>query len=99
MLFAAHMLLGDARAWWASFTTTRPANQVQWAEFREAFRAQHILAGIMKSRHRKFVDLQQENQSVYASFKMFNHLRQYAPEQVDTDKKKKYRFMNDLSLV
>jgi hypothetical protein len=53
----------------------------------------------MKSRHRKFVDLQQENQSVYASFKMFNHLRQYAPEQVDTDKKKKYCFMNDLSLV
>jgi HPt (histidine-containing phosphotransfer) domain-containing protein len=38
-LFAAHQLLGDARAWWASLTTTRPANQVQWAEFREAFRA------------------------------------------------------------
>jgi hypothetical protein len=36
-LFAAHQLLGDARAWWASLTTTRLANQVQWAEFREAF--------------------------------------------------------------
>jgi hypothetical protein len=28
---------------------------------------------------------------------MFNHLTQYAPEPVDTDEKKKYRFMNGLS--
>jgi hypothetical protein len=48
-LFAAQQLLGDARAWWDSFTATRPANQVQWAKFREAFRAQHIPAGIMKA--------------------------------------------------
>jgi hypothetical protein len=38
-LFAAQQLLGDARAWWASFTATHPANQVQWAEFCEVFRA------------------------------------------------------------
>jgi hypothetical protein len=47
-LFAAQQLLGDARAWWDSFIATRPANQVQWAKFREAFRVQHIPAGIMK---------------------------------------------------
>jgi hypothetical protein len=28
-LFTAQQLLGDARAWWANFTATRPANQVQ----------------------------------------------------------------------
>jgi hypothetical protein len=28
---------------------------------------------------------------------MFNHLAQYAPEQIDTDEKKKYHFMNGLS--
>jgi hypothetical protein len=97
MLFAAQQLLGDARAWWANFTATHPANQVQWAEVYEAFRAQHILAGIMKSKHREFMDLQQGNQSVYAYTKMFNHLRQYAPKQVDTNEKKKYCFMNGLS--
>jgi hypothetical protein len=57
-LFAAQQLLGDARAWWASFTATRLANQVQWAEFCEAFLVQHILAGIMKSKHQEFIDLQ-----------------------------------------
>jgi hypothetical protein len=97
-LFVAQQLLGDARARWASLTTTHPANQVQWAEFYEAFCAQHIPAGIMKSKHREFLDLQQGNQSVYVYSKMFNHLAQYALEQVDTDeKKKKYRFMNGLS--
>jgi hypothetical protein len=65
--------------------------------FCEAFRAQHIPAGIMKSRHREFMDLQQGNQSVYVYSKMFNHLAQYALEQVDTDEKEKYRFMNGLS--
>jgi hypothetical protein len=95
-LFAAQQLLGDARAWWTSFTATRPANQVQWAEFREAFCVQHIPVDIMKSMHREFMDLHQGNQSVYVYSKMFNHLTQYAPEQVDTDEKK-YCFMKGLS--
>jgi hypothetical protein len=42
------------------------------------------------------MDLQQGNQSVYAYSKLFNHLTQFAPEQVNTDEKK-YRFMNGLS--
>jgi hypothetical protein len=96
MLFAAQQLLGDARAWWASFTATCPTNHVQWTQFREALHAQHIPSGIMKSKHWEFMDLQRSNQSVYAYSKLFNHLTQYAPEQVDTDKKK-YRFMNGLS--
>jgi hypothetical protein len=73
-LFAAQQLLGDARAWWANFIATRPANQVQWAEFREAFRAQHIPADIMKSKHREFMDLQQGDQPVYTYSKIFNYL-------------------------
>jgi hypothetical protein len=34
---------------------------------------------------------------MYVYSKMFNHLAQYASEQVDTDEKKKYHFMNGLS--
>jgi hypothetical protein len=96
-LFATQQLLGDARAWWASFTATCPAKQVQWAEFCDAFRAQHIPTGIMKSKHREFMHLQQGNQLVYVYSKMFNHLTQYAPEQVNTDERKKYCFMKGLS--
>jgi hypothetical protein len=58
---------------------------MQWAEFRKAFHVQHIPAGIMKSKHREFMDLQQGDQSVYTYSKLFNHLTQYGIEQVDTD--------------
>jgi hypothetical protein len=51
----------------------------------------------MQSKHREFMDLQQGNQSIYAYSKMFNHIVKYALEQVDTDEKKKHRFMNGLS--
>jgi hypothetical protein len=47
---------------------------VQWAEFCEAFCAQHIPVGIMKSKHQEFMDLQQGDRSVYAYSKLFNHL-------------------------
>jgi hypothetical protein len=50
--FAAQQLLGNAGTWWANFTVTRPADQVQWTEFHEAFRAQHILM----SKHQEFIE-------------------------------------------
>jgi hypothetical protein len=56
-LFAVQKLLGDARAWWANFTATRPANHVLWAEFHEAFCAQYIPVGILKTKHQEFMDL------------------------------------------
>jgi hypothetical protein len=70
---------------------------MQWAEFRKAFHVQHIPTGIMKGKHREFMDLQKGNQSVYTYSKLFNHLTQYGIEQVDTDEKKKYHFMKGLS--
>jgi hypothetical protein len=69
---------------------------VHWAEFRDAFHVQHIPTDIMKSKHQEFMHLQQGNQSVYVYSKIFNHLAQYAPEQVNTDEKK-YCFMKGLS--
>jgi hypothetical protein len=97
MMFAAQQLLGDARAWWTNFTATRPINQVQWAEFCEAFHAQHIQVGIMKSKHQDIMNLQQGDRSVYVYSKLFNHLAQYTPELVDINEKKRYWFMNGLS--
>jgi hypothetical protein len=64
-LFVAQQLLGATGAWWAIFAATRPSDQVQWAEFREAFHAQHIQAGIMVRKHQEFMDLKQDDCSVY----------------------------------
>jgi hypothetical protein len=97
MLFVAQQLLGATEAWWANFTATRPVDQVQWAKFHKAFRAQHIPAGIMLRKHQEFMDLKHCGRTVYAYSKLFNHLAQYAPEQVDADAKKKACFMKGLS--
>jgi hypothetical protein len=85
--------------WWANYTTTHPANyRVPWGEFREAFRAHHVPVGVMRRKHQEFMDLKQGGRSVHEYSKLFNHLAQYALEQVDTnEKKKKDRFMNGLS--
>jgi hypothetical protein len=57
-LFTAQQLRGDASAWWAKYTATRPADyQVQWAEFRDAFRTHYIPAGVMSKKCQEFMDL------------------------------------------
>jgi hypothetical protein len=89
---------GDACVWWANYTTTRPVNyQVPWCEYRKAFDALHIPAGVMRRKHQEFMDLKQGGWFMHEYSKLFNHLAQYAPKQVDTDEKKKDRFMNGLS--
>jgi hypothetical protein len=57
-LFAAQQLRGVASAWWANYTATRPADyQVPWAEFRDAFHAYYIPAGVMRKKRQEFMDL------------------------------------------
>jgi hypothetical protein len=97
-LFATQQLRDDASVWWANYTTTHLVDyQVSWAEFRDAFRAHYIPAGMMRKKRQEFMELKQEGGSVQDYSKQFNHLAQYALDQVDTDEKKKDRFMIGLS--
>jgi hypothetical protein len=96
-LCVTQQLWGDASVWWANYTATHPADyQVPWAEFRNAFRAYYITAGVMRKKRQEFMDLKQGWRSVHDYSKQFNHLAQYAPDQVDTEEKKD-RFMINLS--
>jgi hypothetical protein len=70
---------------------------VSWAEFCDAFRAYYIPTGVMRKKRQQFMDLKQGGRSVHDYSKQFNHLVQYALDQVDTDEKKKDRFMIGLS--
>jgi hypothetical protein len=96
-IFAMQQLRGDASAWWANYTATRPTDyHVSWAEFRDAFRAYYIPAGMMRKKRQEFMDLKQGGRSMHDYSKQFNHLAQYTLDQVDTDEKKD-RFMIGLS--
>jgi hypothetical protein len=50
-LFATQQLWCDASMWWANYTATHPADyHVPWVEFRNAFRAYYIPAGVMRKK-------------------------------------------------
>jgi hypothetical protein len=51
----------------------------------------------MRKKHQEFMNLKQGEKSVHDYSKLFNHLAQYAPDQVDTNEKNKGRFMIGLS--
>jgi hypothetical protein len=74
-LFTTQQLHGDASAWWANYTTTHPTDyQVPWTEFRSAFHAHYIPAGVMWRKHQVFMDLKLGGRSVHDYSKLFNHL-------------------------
>jgi hypothetical protein len=88
-LFVVQQLCGSTSAWWATYTTAiQDDHQVSWNEFCTAFREHHISAGIMPHNLWKFLDLQQETDSVYECIEKFNYLAQYGTHHVDTDDKK-----------
>jgi hypothetical protein len=65
-LYAAHQLRGAAGAWWASHTATLPVDhRVPWGEFRTAFHAHHLSVGLLRSKLKEFLDLEQGNHSVF----------------------------------
>jgi hypothetical protein len=65
-LFAAQQLRGDACVWWANYTAAHPVDyQVSWVEFRNAFHAYYIPAGVMRKKRQKFMDLKQGGRSVH----------------------------------
>ena len=63
-----------------------------WAEFKNAFRAYHIPAGVIRRKLTEFLALKQGNSSVLQYSQAFNTLSQYVGYHVDTDEKKQACF-------
>ena len=68
-----------------------------WAQFKEAFRAHHVPAGVIRRKLTEFLALKQGNNSVMQYAQNFNILSQYAGYHVDTDEKKQACFRQGLS--
>jgi hypothetical protein len=64
--FAAQQLRGAARIWWDNFYAMQPAGHViTWDEFRIAFRAHYIPAGLLERKLNEFLALTQGTSTVY----------------------------------
>jgi hypothetical protein len=70
---------------------------VNWEEFKAAFRAHHILEGLIERKFNEFLALTQGNHTVLQYAQAFNHLCQYAGYHADTDTKKRDRFRRGLN--
>jgi hypothetical protein len=76
----------------------QPANhQVTCEEFKAAFREHYIPEGVLHMKQEEFMKLKQGGDTVNQYLNKFNHLSQYAIDQVNTDLKKKNCFMRGLS--
>jgi hypothetical protein len=85
-MYVVQQLRGAVGAWWASYIATLPDDHhVPWGEFRPAFRAHHLSAGLLCSKLKEFLDLEQGNRSVFDYMRQFNTLAQYGTYHTDTD--------------
>src|SRR5438128_2476391 len=97
-LFAAHQLRGPAASCWETFLAMQPTgHRVPWTEFRAAFTAHHIPSSVVKIKFREFMNLKQEDRIVQEYVQKFNELARYAPNQVDSDEKKRECFLEGMS--
>jgi hypothetical protein len=97
-LFATQQLGGPASTWWGNFVAVQPVeHQVTWDEFKLAFYEHYILEGVLHMKQEEFIRLKQGGDTMMQYLNNFNHLSQYAIEQVNTDLKKKNCFMRGLN--
>jgi hypothetical protein len=97
-LFTAQQLRGPASTWWENFLAVQPAgHQITWDEFKLAFREHYIPEGVLHMKQEEFMKLKQGGDTVTQYLNKFNHLFQYAIDQVNTDLKKRNFFMRGLN--
>jgi hypothetical protein len=98
VLFASHQLEGSTADWWDAYVETHEEPEtINWQEFRNSFRTDHVPFGVMKLKKKEFEDLKQSSMSVNEYVTRFTQLSHYAPDNVDTDEKKQDWFLNRLN--
>jgi hypothetical protein len=97
VLYGPRLLRGAAQSWWESYLATRAhPDAITWEEFRGSFRQYHVPAGLMTVKKEGFLALKQGPSSVSEYRDRFLQLSRYAPEDVNTDAKRQYRFLRGL---
>jgi hypothetical protein len=95
--YATHLLCGPASAWWDNIVPIHSLGRVfTWEEFKKKFREANVLESIMELKRREFENLTQNDKSIMMYVREFSLLSCYASEDVNTNEKRKKRFMRGL---
>jgi hypothetical protein len=96
VLYGPRLLGGAAQSWWESYLATHAnPDTITWEEFKDNFHQYHVSACLMTVKE-EFLALKQGPMSVSEYRDMFLQLSYYAPEDVNTDAKRQYRFLRGL---
>ena len=96
VLFATHYLARDVRAWLNSVRAMTGGQMMTWEEFKVKFSRNHVPPGLIKRMRDDFRELKQGRMTVVEYRDKFLSLARYAPDEIDTEAKKKERFLNAL---
>jgi hypothetical protein len=89
--------VGPAADWWDTYVEAHEEPEsINWQECKNSFRSHHVLLRVMKLK-KEFEDLKQGSMSVSEYATRFTQLSRYAPDNVDTNEKKKDWFLNGLN--
>ena len=95
--YVVHLLAGPAASWWENTVAIYPPEKVfTWEEFKEKFREHHVPESIMELKHREFEDLKQNNNPIMKYINDFTDLSRYVVDDVNTEEKRKKRFLRGL---
>jgi hypothetical protein len=95
--YATHLLCGPAAAWWDNIVAIHPPERVfTWEEFKRKFWEANVPESIMELKRTEFDNLAQKDKTIMRYVKEFTLLSHYAMDAVNTDEKKKKRFMRGL---
>ncbi|KAK1628504.1 hypothetical protein QYE76_002819 [Lolium multiflorum] len=96
--YATHLLCGPVASWWDNIVAVYPAEKVfTWGESKRKFRESNVPESIVELKHREFESLEQKDKAILTYVREFSKLSQYVVEEVNTEDKKKKRFLRGLS--
>jgi hypothetical protein len=98
VVFAAHQLFGTTANWWETYYNTHAnVDSIMWDKFKAHFRNHYVPCGTMKLKKKEFADLKQGSMTVNEYLNSFIQLSRYAPDDINTNEKKKDMFLNGLN--
>jgi hypothetical protein len=90
-------LYGPAAYWWDAYSALHPdAETITWTKFKDSFHAHLVPVGLIELKKQEFRDLTQSNMSVAEYLNRSTYLSRHTPEEVNTNGKKQYHFLNGL---
>jgi hypothetical protein len=98
VLFATHQFFGTAANCWETYYNTHSdVDFITLNEFQTRFCTHYVPHSTMKLKKKEFANLKQGSMSMNEYLNSFIQLFRYAPDDINTDEKKKDMFLNGLN--